>query len=81
MNLSTYKTPHMTQIAVTVEGFNERALLTRFSGSRLWAVRGSFGNDRPYDVILHDGISRQSFLKGTALELAERFIRTGREFL
>ena len=80
MSTSTYTTPHMQQISVKIEGFKAKALLTRFNGSRLWAARGSLDGES-YNIVLHDGIARQSFLKATAMELAERFIRTGRDFL
>ena len=78
MNTSTYRSDSMEQISVTAEGFKNRALLTRFAGERTWAVRGAYYDD--FNVVMHDG-EKTHFLKSTALELAEQFIRTGREFL
>jgi hypothetical protein len=80
MNTSTHTSLTMQQITVSVEGFKAKVLLTRFNGSRLWAARGSIDGGN-FDIVLHDGIARQSFQKATALRLAELFIRTGREFL
>ena len=77
---STYRSESIEQISVTAEGFTNRALLTRFRGSRTWSVRGSFGDQMQYGVECHDGLKTQ-FIRATALELAERFVCTGREFL
>ena len=80
MNTSTYKSGSIEQISVTIDGYANRVLLTRFKGSRTWSVRGSFGSQARYEVECHDGLKTQ-FIRATALELAERFITTGREYL
>ena len=78
MNSSTHRSETMEQISVTVEGYTERALLTRFAGERTWSVRGAVYDQ--FDVECHDG-AKIRFTRSTALRLAEQFIRTGRDFL
>lgn len=78
MKTSTYTSHGMQQISVTVDGFTARALLTRFAGERTWSVRGAVYEK--FDIVCYDG-TKTKFTRSTALELAEQFIRTGREFL
>ena len=78
MNTSTYKSETMEQISVSIDGYNSRALLTRFVGDRTWEARGA--DFDKFNIVLHDG-SKTKFTRSTALRLAEQFIRTGREFL
>lgn len=81
MNLSHYRTEGFEQIRVTVDGYQARALLTRFAPWRTWSVRGTFSAEGiEFPVVMHDG-DKKLFLKSTALKLAENFIVHGREFL
>ena len=80
-DLHIYRVPGMEQIRVTIAGYDTRALLTRFKGSRTWSVRGTHdSNAINFEIVMHDG-DRTRFVRATALRLAEQFIRTGREFL
>ncbi len=80
MKTTTYKSESFEQILVTVDGFKTRALLTRFAGDRVWSVRGTCFDVDKFDIQCHDGL-KTKFTRKTALELAEKFIRTGRAFL
>jgi len=84
MNTSTYQSKTMTQETRTHADFPSRtALLTRFAGSRRWAVVGkepasSFGGERT--VHCHNG-PRDWFSRSDAVEMAERFVTRGWDFL
>ena len=78
MNTKHFKDSTVKQISVSIDGFPNRVLLTRFFSERNWSVRGEiYGELR---VEMHDG-AKTMFQRATALKLAEQYIRTGREFL
>lgn len=79
MNTSTFRTDSMEQVTYTHPDFpGVKALATRFTGSRRWAVVG-FGSTG-YTAHCVNG-PRDWFTKTDAAEMAALFVTRGREFL
>ena len=56
MKLSTRKTElGMEQITVSEEGFDRRALMTRFPGQRMWSVQGQDTVGSSFNIVFSNG--------------------------
>lgn len=71
--ISHYKDENFEQITMSADFTERQALLTRFKGQKLWAVRGRLNHDKgTYSIEVHKGAQ-----KARALYAAKWFVNFG----